>query len=106
MALVNVAADLVRAGSQGACRRFRPRSTGAGNVPTPAPPQAASWASSNIVTEFRHTHQVPDLRDYIYETKPIGKKGGQLWVMPAGRRDADLSHCSGNPRLETALSRG
>jgi len=39
------------------------------------------------VTEFRRTKQVPNLLKYIYEVESIGKKGGRLWVMPAGRRD-------------------
>ena len=41
----------------------------------------------DYVTQFRKTYEVPELLPYLYETKPIGKKGGHLWVMPAGRRD-------------------
>ena len=39
------------------------------------------------VTEYRRFSQVPILLDFIYETKPIGKKGGHLFVIPAGRCD-------------------
>jgi hypothetical protein len=40
------------------------------------------------VTEYLRTHRVPEVREYIYSVGPIGEKGGQIWVMPAGRRDA------------------
>src|SRR5215469_17892299 len=41
------------------------------------------------VTEFRRTHRSPLVTDFIYEAQPVGKKGGRLWVMPAGRGDAE-----------------
>jgi MinD-like ATPase involved in chromosome partitioning or flagellar assembly len=41
------------------------------------------------VTEFRNTRHSPLVTDFIYEAKPVGKKGGKLWVMPAGRGDAE-----------------
>jgi hypothetical protein len=41
------------------------------------------------VTEYRRTNCAPDVRDYIYSVRAVGEKGGQLWVMPAGRRDAE-----------------
>jgi tetratricopeptide (TPR) repeat protein len=31
----------------------------------------------------------PDVRDYIYSAGEVGEKNGQMWVMPAGRRDKD-----------------
>ena len=40
------------------------------------------------VTEYMRSKSAPDVRDYVYSAGPVGKKGGQLWVMPAGRRDA------------------
>lgn len=46
-----------------------------------------------FVTEFRDTWHSPLVTDFIYEPqkikKKLAKKGGQLWVMPAGRGDAD-----------------
>jgi MinD-like ATPase involved in chromosome partitioning or flagellar assembly len=41
------------------------------------------------VTEYLRTNRVPEVRDYIYSVGTVGKKGGQIWVMPAGRRDAE-----------------
>jgi MinD-like ATPase involved in chromosome partitioning or flagellar assembly len=40
------------------------------------------------VTEYMRTKSAPDVRGYAYSAGQVGKKGGQLWVMPAGRRDA------------------
>jgi hypothetical protein len=40
------------------------------------------------VTEYLRTKCAPDVSGYIYSAGQVGKKGGQLWVMPAGRRDA------------------
>jgi hypothetical protein len=41
------------------------------------------------VTEYLRTKRAPDVRNYIYSAGEVGKKGGHLWVMPAGRRDAE-----------------
>src|SRR5262249_3101669 len=51
------------------------------------PPQA-HLGMVEYVTEYVRTKRVPNICDYVYSTGSIGKKGGQLWVMPAGRRDA------------------
>jgi hypothetical protein len=40
------------------------------------------------VTEYLRTKSAPDVRSYVYSAGPVGKKGGHLWIMPAGRRDA------------------
>jgi hypothetical protein len=40
------------------------------------------------VTEYMRAKSAPDVRGYVYSAGPVGKKGGQIWVMPAGRRDA------------------
>src|SRR5947209_5479512 len=86
MALVNVAAELVRLGRKVLVVDFDLEAPGLETYKhlQPAKPHPGIV---EYVTEFRQTNQVPNLLDYIYETKPIGKKGGRLWVMPAGRRD-------------------
>jgi tetratricopeptide (TPR) repeat protein len=35
------------------------------------------------------TKQSPDVRKYVYSAGMVGKRNGQMWVMPAGRRDRD-----------------
>src|SRR5438270_1671538 len=86
MALVNVAAELARRGRKVLVVDFDLEAPGLETYKHLHPPKPVPGIVE-YVTEFRRTHQVPNLLDYIYETKPIGKKGGRLWVMPAGRRD-------------------
>src|SRR5262245_20193159 len=86
MALVNVAAELARRGRKVLVVDFDLEAPGLETYKRlkPAKPHPGIV---EYVTEFRQSFQVPNLRDYIYETKPIGERGGQLWVMPAGKRD-------------------
>ncbi|OAI48586.1 hypothetical protein AYO44_18735 [Planctomycetaceae bacterium SCGC AG-212-F19] len=86
MALVNVAAELVRRGRKVLVVDFDLEAPGLETYKHLHPPKPHPGIVE-YVTEFGRTQAVPNLLDYIYETKPIGKKGGRLWVMPAGRRD-------------------
>lgn len=86
MALVNVAAELVRRGRKVLVVDFDLEAPGLETYQHLQPPKPHPGIVE-YVTEFRRTHEVPKLPDYIYEAKPIGKKDGRLWVMPAGRRD-------------------
>lgn len=86
MALVNVAADLVRRGRTVLIVDFDLEAPGLETYPLLQPKKPCPGIVE-FVTEFREKYEVPNLLDYVYETKPIGKKGGRLWVMPAGRRD-------------------
>ncbi len=87
MALVNVAAELVRRGRKVLVVDFDLEAPGLETYKHLRPPKPHPGIVE-YVTEFRRTWQAPEPLEYIYETKPIGKKGGRLWVMPAGRRDA------------------
>jgi cellulose biosynthesis protein BcsQ len=87
MALVNVAAELVRRGRKVLVVDFDLEAPGLETYkllrPTKPHPGIVEY-----VTQYRQAkYQVPELLPFIYETKPFGKKGGRLWVMPAGRRD-------------------
>src|SRR5712671_988821 len=86
MALVNVAAELVRRGKKVLVVDFDLEAPGLETYkhlrPTKPCPGIVEY-----VTDFRQTGRVPNLLDHVYQAKPIGKKDGQLWVMPAGRRD-------------------
>ncbi|MBI2803815.1 MAG: AAA family ATPase [Planctomycetes bacterium] len=86
MALVNVAAELVRRGRKVLVVDFDLEAPGLEtyqHLCSDKPHQGIV----EFVTDFRRNFEVPDVLDYLYETKPIGKKGGRMWVMPAGRRD-------------------
>jgi MinD-like ATPase involved in chromosome partitioning or flagellar assembly len=86
MALVNVAAELARRGRKVLVVDFDLEAPGLETYQRLQPPKPHPGIVE-YVTEYRQKWQVPKLLDYIYEAKPIGKKGGRLWVMPAGRRD-------------------
>src|SRR5438477_6579320 len=87
MALVNVAAELVKRGRKVLVVDFDIEAPGLETYERLRPPQPHPGVVE-YVTEFMRTHQSPDVRDFRYEVKPIGEKGGRLWVMPAGRRDS------------------
>ena len=95
MALVNVAAELVRRGRKVLVVDFDLEAPGLETYKHLGPPEPHPGIVE-YVTEYRRTNQVPNLLDYIYETESIGKNGGRLWVMPAGRRD---------PAYRSALSK-
>ncbi len=86
MALVNVAAELVRRGRKVLVVDFDLESPGIETYRRLQPPKPHPGIVE-FVSEYRQTYQVPSVLEYLYEAKPIGKKGGRLWVMPAGRRD-------------------
>ncbi len=88
MALVNIAAELVRRGRKVLVVDFDLEAPGLETYKRLKPPKPHPGIVE-YVTEFRRTWHAPEPLDYMYETKPIGKKGGHLWVMPAGRRDRD-----------------
>src|SRR5688572_4805828 len=95
MALVNVAAELVRRGRKVLVVDFDLEAPGLETYKQLQSPEPHPGIVE-YVTEFRRTHRVPNLLHYVYETKPIGKNGGQLWVMPAGRRDRAYRTALGN----------
>jgi MinD-like ATPase involved in chromosome partitioning or flagellar assembly len=87
MALVNVAAQLAKMGRKVLLVDFDLEAPGLETFDHLRPPQPHP-GMVEYVTEYRRTNCAPDVRDYIYSAGPVAKKGGQLWVMPAGRRDA------------------
>ena len=86
MALVNVAAELMRRGRKVLVVDFDLEAPGLETYNHLRPPKAHPGLVE-YVTEFRRTYEVPNLLNYLYEPKATGKEGGRLWVMPAGRRD-------------------
>jgi MinD-like ATPase involved in chromosome partitioning or flagellar assembly len=89
MALVNVAAELVRRGRKVLVVDFDLEAPGLETYKH-LRPQKPHPGIVEYITDFRRRdYEVPNLLDYIYQTEPIGKRGGGLWVMPAGRRDRE-----------------
>jgi MinD-like ATPase involved in chromosome partitioning or flagellar assembly len=87
LALVNVAAQLARMGRKVLLVDFDLEAPGLETFERLRPPQPQRGVVE-YVKEYLSTKQSPDVREYIYSVGTVGKKGGQLWVMPAGRRDA------------------
>lgn len=43
------------------------------------------------VYQYISSGKAPDVKDYIYEAYGLGKGGGRVWVMPAGRKGKEYS---------------
>jgi MinD-like ATPase involved in chromosome partitioning or flagellar assembly len=97
MALVNTAAELARRGRKVLLVDFDLEAPGL-NTYDLLRPEKPQPGIVEYVTEFHQTRHSPLVTDFLYEANPIGKKGGKLWVMPAGRGDAEYR------RLLNALS--
>src|SRR5205823_3002430 len=99
MALVNVGAELARRGRKVLLVDFDLEAPGLSTYDLLRPPKPCPGIVE-FVTEFRNTYKAPLVTEFLYEAKPVDKKGaklwqpiekkgGKLWVMPAGRGDAD-----------------
>jgi MinD-like ATPase involved in chromosome partitioning or flagellar assembly len=88
LALVNIGAELARRGRKVLLVDFDLEAPGLETFARLRPPKPHPGIVE-FVTEYERTMQAPDVREYIYEAPAVGKKGGRLWVMPAGRRDAN-----------------
>lgn len=45
------------------------------------------------VTEFKETHRAPDITRFVHRCELPGSLRGQLWIMPAGKKDAYYNSC-------------
>jgi MinD-like ATPase involved in chromosome partitioning or flagellar assembly len=88
LALVNVGAELAKMGRKVLLVDFDLEAPGLETYDRLRPPKPHPGIVE-YVTEYERTMQAPDVREYIYPAPVVGKKGGRLWVMPAGRRDAN-----------------
>jgi MinD-like ATPase involved in chromosome partitioning or flagellar assembly/tetratricopeptide (TPR) repeat protein len=90
MALVNTGVELARRGRKVLLVDFDLEAPGLSTYDL-LRPKKPHPGIVEYVTEFWHTLRSPLVTDFIYprEGRPIGKKGGKLWVMPAGRGDAE-----------------
>lgn len=95
MALVNTAVELARRGRKVLLVDFDLEAPGLNTYELLRSEKPRSGIVE-YVTEFRNTHRSPLVTDFIYEARPVGKKGGRLWVMPAGRGDAEYRRMLNN----------
>jgi len=85
-ALVNVGAELARRGRRVLLVDFDLEAPGLETFERLRPPPDHPGLVEYIA-EYLRTKQIPDVRPFVYSAGTVGKKDGQLWVMPAGRRD-------------------
>ncbi|HEY7308288.1 MAG TPA: AAA family ATPase [Gemmataceae bacterium] len=95
MALVNTAVELARRGRKVLLVDFDLEAPGL-NTYELLRSKEPHPGIVEYVTEFRRTHRSPLVTDFIYEAQPVGKKDGRLWVMPAGRGDAEYRRMLNN----------
>lgn len=86
-ALVNVAAELTSMGHKVLIVDFDLEAPGLDTFDRLRSPQPHPGVVE-YVKEYLSSKQSPDVRDYVYPVEAVAQEGGQLWVMPAGRRDA------------------
>jgi MinD-like ATPase involved in chromosome partitioning or flagellar assembly len=87
LALANVGVELAQTGRRVLLIDFDLEAPGIDTFQALRPDQPRCGVVE-YVTAFIANRSAPDVRDYIYEATDIGKEGGRLWVMPAGKGDA------------------
>ena len=87
MALVNVAADLTRRGKRVMIVDFDLEAPGLDTFDITRS-EKRKRGLLDFVCDFRETDEVPDVREYVYQTQ-LDISDGQLWVMPAGLEDEE-----------------
>jgi len=85
-ALVNVGLELVQRGRKVLLVDFDLESPDLTNFPPLTRPEPHPGLVE-YVAAYRETEKSPVVTEYLYPVKAPGDKGGQLWVMPAGRVD-------------------
>lgn len=85
LALVNVGVELAQSGRRVLLVDFDLEAPGLHTFDVLKPPTSEPRPGIvEYVTTFVATRKAPKVRDYIYESAPLGQRGGRLWVMPAG----------------------
>ncbi len=87
MALANTAALLVQQGRRVLLIDFDLEAPGLDSFAEFAP-AAGTPGVVEYVSEFLSQQRAPDIRTYVHRCELPGPLRGQLWLMPAGRRDA------------------
>jgi cellulose biosynthesis protein BcsQ len=97
MALINIACELVKAGSDVLVVDFDLEAPGIEtfNLPRPEPrPESETKGTKGIVdfvTSYVSTGKSPEVKDYVYRSPIQAGSTGQLWIMPAGLQDTEYS---------------
>jgi len=87
LALMNSAVELAMSGQRVLVVDFDLEAPGLHTYSLPQP-RVQSKGLVDYVNDYIASGVAPELGPYVYESVGVGKKGGELWVMPAGRFDA------------------
>jgi MinD-like ATPase involved in chromosome partitioning or flagellar assembly len=88
LSLVNVGVELAQTGRRVLLVDFDLEAPGIHTFQIQSPPRPHPGVVE-YVTDFLATRVAPDVREYVYEAPGIGEKSGRLWIMPAGKGDAE-----------------
>jgi MinD-like ATPase involved in chromosome partitioning or flagellar assembly len=91
MSLVNVGVQLAQAGKKVLLVDFDLEAPGLPSFELERPDIEVPGVV-DFVTDYLESGQSPDVSGYIYKSNKFSESGGEIWVMPVGRHDADYSH--------------
>lgn len=91
LALVNVGVELAKNGRKVLLVDFDLEAPGINSFEALSPEKPFPGVVE-YVTDYMTTKFAPDVKQYIYEKPELGKQGGQMWIMPAGRGNDDYRH--------------
>ncbi len=86
MALVNVGVELAQSGRRVLLVDFDLEAPGLETFDLHQPREQTPGVV-DYVTRYIATGEAPDVTEYLYDCPGVGREGGQLWVMPAGKQD-------------------
>ncbi len=86
MALVNVAVELARQGKRVVAVDFDLEAPGLDTFDLGRPAETTPGILDFVET-YLETDRAPEAEDFLFESPPLGEKGGRLWIMPSGSHD-------------------
>ena len=90
MALANVGARLAQTGRKVLMVDFDLEAPGLSTYDFPKP-DTKTPGIVEFINAYLKTNQAPNVTDYLYHSPGFGKKGGDLWIMPAGEQDEEYA---------------
>ena len=86
MALVNVAVELALQGKRVVAVDFDLEAPGLDTFDLSRPAETTPGILDFVET-YLETDRAPEAEDFLFESPPLGEKGGRLWIMPSGSHD-------------------
>ena len=90
MALVNVGVELAQSGRRVLLVDFDLEAPGLETFDLHQPREQTPGVV-DYITRYIATGEAPDVTEYLFDCPGVGREGGQLWVMPAGKQDSMYS---------------